>query len=226
MKPSKSKFATAAFVLLIGAQQRAAAKTVVSPLGGANLLDFHVEVNAANACAAPDGYGPTMPYTKGAASIYPSLLTKIKKVIGPRINSAALEEVRQVQTLHFVESTAPHVDIHMDAETHKFNKWLKHDDVVGMIFGNTNEGAYFETDDGELCVPVVEGIFLAFDGSIPHRTVMKSGHVNLIGPFLLSSEVLPAGSAVSKGGPEPTVPPSPSKSGKSPTSSKSPKLFR
>ena len=64
--------------------------------------------------------------------------------------------------------------------------------MVGFIFGNTNDDAYFETDDGELCVPAVKGTLLSFDGSIPHRTVMKSGHIELIGPFLLSSKVLGA----------------------------------
>eukprot|EP00984_Skeletonema_dohrnii_P003505 scaffold1185_cov106-Skeletonema_dohrnii-CCMP3373.AAC.1 len=227
LKPSTmSKFATVAFVLFCGGAhpiQRTAAKTLVSPLGGVNLLDYHIEVNAADACAAPDGNGPTMPFTKGAALVYPSLLAKIKKVVGPRnVNSAALEAVRQVQTLHFMESSARHVDNSMDAETGKVSQWLKKDDVVGMIFGNTNEGAYFETDEGELCVPVVEGVFLAFDGSIPHRTVMKSGHINLIGPFILSSDALATGSAVAKGDhtPAPTAAPTAAKSGKSPKSGK------
>ena len=171
-----------------------AAELVVKPLvGGVNLfLDYRVEVNAANACAAPDGHGPTMTSAKGSAFIYPSLLKKIQKAVGPgNINPAALGAVHQVQTKRFMESSARHVDSHVDSLGSTF-KGLQKDDMVGFIFGNTNDDAYFETDDGELCVPAVKGTFLSFDGSIPHRTVMKSGHIELIGPFLLSSEVLEA----------------------------------
>ena len=175
-----------------------AAEIVVKPLvGGVNLfLDYRVEVNAANACAAPDGHA--LPRT-GSAFIYPSLLKKIQKAVGPgNINPAALGAVRQVQTKRFMESSARHVDCHMDAETHKFAHLLKKDyDMVGFIFGNTNDDAYFETDDGELCVPALKGTLLSFDGSIPHSIVMKSGHIDLIGPFLLSSEVLGAVGCVS-----------------------------
>jgi hypothetical protein len=191
MKPFKSAaFAFAA--LLIGGAQHVAAELVVEPLvGGVNLfLDYRVEVNAANACAAPDRNGPS--FTKGSAFIYPSLLTKIQKAVGPgNINPAALGAVHQVQTKRFMESSARHVDSHVDSLGSTF-KGLQKDDMVGFIFGNTNDDAYFETDDGELCVPAVKGTLLSFDGSIPHRTVMKSGHIELIGPFLLSSEVLGA----------------------------------
>ena len=121
---------TAAFVLLIGTQS-AAAETFVSPLGGVSLLDYHVEVNAAHACAAPDGQGPTMSFTKGSVSVYPSLLKKIEKVMGPGIlNTAALEKVRQVQTKRFLESSERHVDSEKDAETHEFKHWLKKNDMV------------------------------------------------------------------------------------------------
>jgi hypothetical protein len=184
-KPAAFAFAA----LLIGGTQHVAAEIVVEPLvGGVNLfLDYRVEVNAANACAAPDRNGPS--FTKGSAFIYPSLLKKIQKAVGPGyINPAALGAVRQVQTKRFMESSARHVD----SLGGTFKDLLKKDDMVGFIFGNTNDDAYFETDDGELCVPAVKGTLLSFDGSIPHRTVMKSGHIELIGPFLLSSEVLEA----------------------------------
>ena len=61
---------------------------------------------------------------------------------------------------------------------------------VGFFFSNTNEDAYFETQDGELCIPIVEETFVSFDGRLPHRTVVMSGHVDMVGPFSLSSDVL------------------------------------
>jgi hypothetical protein len=61
---------------------------------------------------------------------------------------------------------------------------------VGMFFSNTNEDAYFETEDGDLCIPIVAETFVSFDGRVPHRTVVMSGHVDMVGPFSLSSNVL------------------------------------
>ena len=49
------------------------------------------------------------------------------------------------------------------------------------------DDAYLETDDDELCIPLVEGSAVSFNGGLPHRTVVKSGSVKLVGPFFLSS---------------------------------------
>ena len=61
---------------------------------------------------------------------------------------------------------------------------------VGMFFSNTNEDAYFETEDDDLCIPIVAETFVSFDGRVPHRTVVMSGHVDMVGPFSLSSDAL------------------------------------
>ena len=61
---------------------------------------------------------------------------------------------------------------------------------VGLFFSNTNEDAYFETKDGDLCIPIVEGNFVSFNGLVPHRSVVMSGHIDMVGPFSLSSDVL------------------------------------
>jgi len=80
MNPFKFVVAAAAAVLLAGTQS-VAAKPFVGSLGGLNtLLDFRVEVDAANACDAmaySDGS-----VTRGLASVFPSFLKKIEKEIG------------------------------------------------------------------------------------------------------------------------------------------------
>jgi hypothetical protein len=185
------KFAVAAAVLLAGTQS-VEAKSLASPLGGINaLLDFHVEVDAASACDAAAAYSDGS-ITRGSASVYPSLLKKIEKAIGHgTIHPAALEEaVHQVQTKRFMETSPLHRDFYTDEHGVRQGVGENDNGMVGFIFGNTNEDAHFETDDGSLCFPVVEGTFMSFDGMQPHQTVVNSGHVELIGPFLLSSKAL------------------------------------
>jgi len=41
---------------------------------------------------------------------------------------------------------------------------------------------------------LVEETFVSFDGRSLHRTVVISGHIDMVGPFSLSSDVLAAGS--------------------------------
>lgn len=54
-------------------------------------------------------------------------------------------------------------------------------DRVGMISLKTSENAYFDID--ELCISLEEGKLIQFDGRRPHRTVVNSGSVSLLGPF-------------------------------------------
>jgi hypothetical protein len=80
MNPFKFVVAAAAAVLLAGTQS-VAAKPFVGSLGGLNtLLDFRVEVDAANACDAAAYSDGSV--TKGLASVFPSLLKKIEKEMG------------------------------------------------------------------------------------------------------------------------------------------------
>ena len=37
--------------------------------------------------------------------------------------------------------------------------------------------------DDELCIPIVKGIFITFNGRKPHHTVIANGSVDLLGPF-------------------------------------------
>ena len=116
-------------------------------------------------------------------------MSQIEQALGPDIiNAAALGEVSQVQTLRLTKTSPWHTDSEMDGpQTQKRTPSKKDELQVGLFFSNTNEDAYFETKDGDLCIPVVEGNFVSFDGRMPHRTVVKSGHIDMVGPFSLSS---------------------------------------
>ena len=218
------KFVVAAAAVLLAGTQSVAAKPFTGSLGGLNtFLDFRVEVDAANACDATAHIviqslsdGST---TRGSASVYPSLLKKIEKEFGHgTIHPTALEEVHQVQTKRFTETSPLHRDYYFN-EQGVLQSIVGEDGNVGFIFGNTNEDAHFETDaDGGLCFSVVEGTFMSFDGSIPHQTIVKSGHVEVIGPFLLSSKALIGAIGGSKTA-RPTT--SPTKASKSPTAKSS-----
>ena len=173
----------------------AAARSIVSPLSGINLFpasSYEIDVNAANANDI-DGLGSVVGCHDlyGTASLHRALLGQIEEKLGrDDVNAAALDAVRrQVQTLRLTRTSRWHTDCEMDGPQQlksSKNKPLQ----VGMFFSNTNEDAYFETEDGELCIPIVEETFVSFDGRLPHRTVVMSGHVDMVGPFSLSSDAL------------------------------------
>jgi hypothetical protein len=182
--------ASASGSILKGAGARST--STVSPLSGINLfpqanIDVEVEVDAAHANAV-DGLGSL--YVRrayGKASLSSALLSQIEQALGPDvINAAALGEASQVQTLRLTKTSPWHTDCEMDG-SQKRTPSKKDELQVGLFFSNTNEDAYFETQDGDLCIPVVEGNFVSFDGRMPHRTVVKSGHIDMVGPFSLSS---------------------------------------
>ena len=75
----------------------------------------------------------------------------------------------------------------------KTSQW--HTDGLGIGDGaaqgfyvlSDNPHAYFETNHDELCIPIVKGDFITFNGRMPHRTVIANGFVDLLGPFDLHS---------------------------------------
>lgn len=186
----------------------AAARSVISPLSGVNIfpsVNFKVEVNAAHANSI-DGlgplYGPHGNRAYGNAYLYRPLLKQIQaKLDTPDIDAPSFDapsfdedEVRQVQTLRLMGTTPWHTDCEMDGPNvrklpTKMDK-LQAQLQVGFFFSNTNENAYFETKDGRICIPVVENNFVSFNGREPHRSVVMSGHVDMVGPFLLSNNAL------------------------------------
>ena len=173
----------------------AVARSIVTPLSGINLFpgaNYEIDVNAAQANSI-DGLGSVVGCRDlyGTASLHRALLGQIEEKVGSdNVNAAALDAVhRQVQTLRLTRTSPWHTDCEMDG--HQKRKSLKDKPLqVGFFFSNTNEDAYFETMDGELCIPVVEETFVSFDGRLPHRTVVMSGHADMVGPFSLSSDVL------------------------------------
>ena len=194
------KLSTAAAIIATAAgtiPNGVAARSIISPLSGVNLFPrfkFEVEVNAAHANSI-DGLGSLYDHSftraYGTASLYPDLLSQIGEKVGrDNISAAALGAVRQVQTLRLTETSPWHTDCEMDGP-HRSKSLTEPERLqVGFLFLNTNEDAYFETDDGKLCTPVKKGNFVSFDGRMPHRSVVKSGHIDMIGPFLLSSDRL------------------------------------
>eukprot|EP00986_Skeletonema_menzelii_P004126 scaffold1371_cov132-Skeletonema_menzelii.AAC.7 len=59
--------------------------------------------------------------------------------------------------------------------------------LIAFYVHESTANAYFQTDDDELCIPFVEGSAVYFNGGLPHSSIVKSGAVKLVGPFLLSS---------------------------------------
>ena len=192
------KLSTSAAIILAAAGDSilkgAAARPIVSPLSGGSHLfpqaNYDVEVDAAHENAV-DGLGSLygrhgLNRAYGKASISPALLSHIEQTLGTDI-AAVLGEVSQVQTLRLTKTSSWHTDCEMDGPKKRTSS--KKDQLqVGLFFSNTNKDAYFETKDGDLCIPVVEGNFVSFDGRAPHRSVVKSGHIDMVGPFSLSSD--------------------------------------
>lgn len=189
------KLSTAAIILASGGSilKDATARSTVSQLGGINLFpqaNFDVEVDAAHANSA-DGLGSLPLFGRrdyGMASLRLALLSHIQQTLGTDLsNAAALGEANRVQTLRLMETSPWHTDCEMDG-TQKRTSPEKDELQVSFFFSNTNEDAYFETKDGNLCIPVVEGNFVSFNGRVPHRSVVMSGHIDMVGPFSLSSD--------------------------------------
>ena len=178
----------------------AAARSIVTPLSGINLFpasNYEIDVNAANTSAI-DGLGPlygrlglTRARAYGVATLHPPLLGRIEEKVGRDNINAAMDVVSQVQTLRLRVSGAWHTDVEVDERPQQSKPPKDKPLQVGLFFTNTNKDAYFDTMDGELCIPVKEETFVSFDGRLPHRTVVMSGHADmLVGPFSLSSDVL------------------------------------
>lgn len=129
--------------------------------------------------------------TYGSAVVFPLFMRKIQRMAGiDAIDSsdapAALANdapFHEVQTLLLTKSSQYHVDRTRDGKP-----VTKSDGNVGFyVEKSTAEGSYFDTDDDELCIPIVEGSVVYFNGGLSHRTIVNSGSVKLIGPFLLST---------------------------------------
>jgi hypothetical protein len=135
----------------------------------------------------------------GRIIAYPSFIQKMQKSMLGNINSDIVSAIfhdadeggasfQEVQTLHLTKTSSRHVDCTMTVEGDKITSHpLKESDGLTSFYVQQADDAYLETDDDELCIPLVEGSAVSFNGGLPHRTVVKSGSVKLVGPFFLSS---------------------------------------
>ena len=88
-----------------------------------------------------------------------------------------------MQTLYLDESSRRHTDVRVNGMAPVDSQ----DSLVAFYVQEATAGSYFQTDDNELCIPFVEGSAVYFNGGLPHNSIVKSGAVKLVGPFLLSS---------------------------------------
>ena len=87
----------------------------------------------------------------------------------------------------YVKSSAVHRDHYTAASLssdHRSPPLVREDRDVVFVLLNTNKDAYFQ--HGDTSVPIKEGSLVHFNGRVPHNTVIKSGTVEMIGPFELN----------------------------------------
>lgn len=118
----------------------------------------------------------------GSVLVGSSFLRKMQEQAGIALESSSLDTSddavhHELEMTHLIKTSSRHTDVKV------FSKRSKHGSLpVGFYVMNHNPDAYFEIDD-DLCVPMVEGTFVSFDGLRPHRTVVNAGYVDLLGPF-------------------------------------------
>ena len=87
--------------------------------------------------------------------------------------------LHKLKMTRLVKSSPRHIDVIVGASRKSSNQ-QRGSLPVGFFIMNSNPDAYFETDDDELCIPMVEGTFVTFNGLRPHRTVIKAGHCYIL----------------------------------------------
>mmetsp|Transcript_25286 Transcript_25286/g.50615 ORF Transcript_25286/g.50615 Transcript_25286/m.50615 type:complete len:236 (-) Transcript_25286:163-870(-) len=122
----------------------------------------------------------------GKASVFPAFIRKMQQATGRIVNlpeGYSFHDV-QVQTLYLTESSVRHTDVRVEGRTPLEDS---DESLTAFYVQESTADAYFETDDDELCIPYVEGSAIYFNGGLPHQSIVKSGAVKLVGPFLLST---------------------------------------
>ena len=166
--------------------------------------DFGIIVDATEKCAAEglDSYGrpfgfadltnsPSKSYVKpredryrGMSWLGASFLREMQEFAGVDLASPGIADTSnddafyKMKTTHIVKSSPWHID-GVESSRQGFREpW-----PVGFYILNDNPNAFFEFDDDELCVPIVKGNFITFNGHKLHHTVVADGFVDLLGPF-------------------------------------------
>jgi hypothetical protein len=91
-------------------------------------------------------------------------------------------------------STPVHIDRYWDTDRTPVL------DEVGFVFLNDNPDATFVY--GSERIPAKKGSLVVFNGGVPHNTIVKSGKVNIVGPFKMDASLALVG-----GTPRPTTAP-------------------
>lgn len=124
----------------------------------------------------------------GSARVNSSFLRRMQQYAGIDLALSDVDTsddtiLHKVETTHLAKSSP----VHTDAIVGKRGRFRRRHEEghlpVGFYVLKDNPGAYFEIGDDELCIPVVEGSFVTFNGRRPHRTVINTGSVDLLGPF-------------------------------------------
>ena len=170
--------------------------------------DFRVDVDAASTSDAfSDHQYHDDGRVYGKASVFPPFIRKMQQVTGKIVNlpEGSSSHDAQVQTLYLTESSPRHIDERVNGKGP-----VDHEDSNGSLVAfyvhEAAADAYFEIDDDELCIPFVEGSAVYFNGGLPHNSIVKSGAVKLVGPFLLSSLECVVTGPAPKSGKEPKQP--------------------
>ena len=171
--------------------------------------DFGIIVDATKKCAAEglDSYGrpfgfadltnsPSTSYVKpredryrGMSWLGASFLRKMQEFAGVDLASPGVVDTSnddvfyKMKTTHIVKSSPWHIDI-FDGSRQGLMEPRR---PVGFYILNDNPNAFFEFDDDELCIPIVKGNFITFNGQKRHHTVVSEGFVDLLGPFDLKN---------------------------------------
>eukprot|EP00984_Skeletonema_dohrnii_P032623 scaffold27046_cov75-Skeletonema_dohrnii-CCMP3373.AAC.1 len=193
----------------------------VSSLDSTHLFpgaDFNVDIDAATHTSDASYNSKVFDRVYGKASIFPAFIRKMQQATGRIVNlpdGYSFHNV-QVQTLYLTESSVRHIDARVE-EKGDYNIEMtpledSDESLTAFYVQESTADAYFETDDDELCIPYVEGSAIYFNGGLPHHSIVKSGAVKLVGPFLLST--------LESVGKAPSPTPRPTKAGKEPKTSK------
>mmetsp|Transcript_2162 Transcript_2162/g.3343 ORF Transcript_2162/g.3343 Transcript_2162/m.3343 type:complete len:237 (+) Transcript_2162:129-839(+) len=178
----------------------------VSYLDGTRLfpdIDYSVKVDAATQSSdASNNRQSHDSRVYGKASVFPAFIRKMQQATGRIVNlpDGYSFHNHDVQTLYLTESSVRHTDVRVEGRTPLEDS---DESLTAFYVQESTADAYFETDDDELCIPYVEGSAIYFNGGLPHQSIVKSGAVKLVGPFLLSTLESVGSASVSKSGKEP-----------------------
>jgi len=118
---------------------------------------------------------------RGVVEVTESYLERLKADLDSPLNDLAKSHDRNplLQIVELDETAEPHIDAYPSKNPQ--DRQVVDDALVAFVMMNDNPDAYFE--HGDTKVPVLKDTMVKFPGNVPHRTVIGSGIVRLLGPF-------------------------------------------